>query len=118
MREMLLGCNVRGRQHCNQVWPALCVGEEPQEFHGMLNEACHLNLTLITKAAPPVCLNKEKLNQINVQVRVRERNWNITRSRRLIFCMTEGSHFTILHMYFFSPLVMQLSTLLYKKKYD
>lgn len=75
-----------------------------------------MNLTLITNAVPPVCHNKEKLNQINVQVRVRERNWNITRSRRLIFCMTEGSHFTILHVYSFSPLVMHLSTLLYKKK--
>lgn len=29
--------------------------------------------------------------------------------------MTEGSHFTILHIYFFSPLVMQLSTLHFKK---
>lgn len=54
----------------------------------------HLNLTLITKRVPPVCHSKEKLNQINTKVRVRETE--IQREvGRLIFGMAKDNTFTI-----------------------
>lgn len=61
------------------------------------------------KGSSPVCHSKEKLNQIDAQ---RERNWNINGSRKLVFCRTEGSNFTVQHVYF-PPLFMQLSTFLF-----
>lgn len=66
---------------------------------------------ITNKSRFPVCYSKEKLNQIDAQVRERkrERNWNINGSRRLLFCRTEGSNSTVQHIYF-SPLFLQLST--------
>lgn len=59
------------------------------------------------KAGSPVCLSKEKLNQIDAQVRGRKKleyKWK----QEAFLCKTEGSNSTVQHIYL-SPLSLQLS---------